>query len=257
MLLEYSAQFIDVDKSFGTVGLSASQTSSQGVPELHGWQIVGGGLGMLGLEEGQDLGAVLCESWAVLHKLGGGRKQEGWEDEVTEGGQSSNSNNYSNSTPWFRFFAVHTWFQYNYNNKLKNTVRNDQPLWIKDSVCAPLRELTSVNNLWFSACRTCASFFAEAKGDWVMWVGAGCWALSCETFLSSRWEDKVEAEQEGWGLLSSSSSSRTMILSAIEAGATAIQNVGCFCFQKTQTGTMLIRETESTRWQRSSNKLNP
>lgn len=35
MLLEHSTQFTDVDKCFGAVGLSASQTSSQSVPQLH------------------------------------------------------------------------------------------------------------------------------------------------------------------------------------------------------------------------------
>lgn len=95
-----------------------------------------------------------------------------------------------------------------------------------------LCKLTSANNLWFSAWRTCAFFFAEAKGDWVMWVGTGCWALSGDTYFARCWEDDLEAEQEGWGLSSSSSSSRTMILSAIEAGATAIQNVGNSAFGK-------------------------
>lgn len=89
--------------------------------------------------------------------------------------------------------------------------------------------LTSVNNFSFSACRTCVSFFAEAKGDSIMWVGAGC-----KAFLARCREDEVEAEQEGCGLSSSSSSSSIMILSAIEAGATAIQNVGYFCFHKKQ-----------------------
>lgn len=35
MLFENSAKFIDIDKSFGTVGLSTSQTASQGVSKLH------------------------------------------------------------------------------------------------------------------------------------------------------------------------------------------------------------------------------
>lgn len=83
-LLEYSAQFIDKDKGFGTVGLSTSQTASQGVPKLHRRQIVRGGLGMLILEIGQDLWAVLGKSWAVLHKLGGWRKQKGWGDNVNK-----------------------------------------------------------------------------------------------------------------------------------------------------------------------------
>lgn len=75
MLLEHSTQFIDVDKCFRAVGLSASQTSSQSVPQLHWWQEVRAGLWVLCLEEGQDLRAVLCEGPAVLHKLEG-RKQK-------------------------------------------------------------------------------------------------------------------------------------------------------------------------------------
>lgn len=190
MLLEYSAQLVDVDKGFGAVCLGASQTSSQGVPELHRWQIVGAGLRMLGLEKGQNLGAVLRESWAVLHKLGGRRRE------------------HSNKTR-FRFSSS---------------------LYCQQQQQKTLRTLTSANSFSFSACRTCAFFLAEAKGDSVMWVVTGCWALSGDTFFWS-WADEVEAEQEGWGL-SSSSSSRTMILSAITAGATAIPNVDYFCFSE-------------------------
>lgn len=81
MLPEYSAQFIDVDKCFGAVGLNTGQTSSQSVPELHGRQIVGGGFGMLGLEKGQHLRAVLGERRAVLHKLKG-RDTENMKEEA-------------------------------------------------------------------------------------------------------------------------------------------------------------------------------
>lgn len=69
MLPQHRAQFIDVDKGFSTVGLSASQTSSQGVSELHGGQELGAGLGVFRCEEGQDLGAVPGDRRAVLHKL--------------------------------------------------------------------------------------------------------------------------------------------------------------------------------------------
>lgn len=96
-------------------------------------------------------------------------------------------------------------------------------------------KLTSVNNFWFSACRHCVVFFAVAKGDWVMCVGTGSWALSGETFLAWRSGLDLEAEEEGWGLSSSSpSSSSTMILSAIEAGATAIQNAGFLKYKQAE-----------------------
>lgn len=90
---------------------------------------------------------------------------------------------------------------------------------------------TSVNNFLFSASNTCLSFFAEAKGDWEMWVAAGSWDLRGEMFLACCSEDEAE---EGWGLASSSSSSSTIILSAIQAGATAIRQACCFCDQKVQ-----------------------
>ncbi|TNN34012.1 hypothetical protein EYF80_055825 [Liparis tanakae] len=47
--------------------------------------------------------------------------------------------------------------------------------------------LTSVNSLWFSACSTCVCFLAEAKGDWVMCVGAGGGARSGNDLLACWW----------------------------------------------------------------------
>lgn len=227
MLLQHSAQFIDVDKGFGTVCLGTSQTVSQGVPELHGWQILRGGLGVLRLEEGQDLGTVLGESWAVLHKLWRWKKENRKEEKARwprKGTERGRKKKIIATTYCYQVFPVYS--QCTVNVVIITTAKQ------LEQILKHMCKLTSANNLWFSAWRTCAFFFAEAKGDWVMWVGTGCWALSGDTYFARCWEDDLEAEQEGWGLSSSSSSSRTMILSAIEAGATAIQNVGNSAFGK-------------------------
>jgi len=86
VLPERRAKFTDVDVGFGALGLSVSQTAAHGVPELHGREVLRGGLGVLGSEEVQHLWAVLGYGGAVVHELGGRRGGHTSDEEATEEG---------------------------------------------------------------------------------------------------------------------------------------------------------------------------